>query len=155
MKNWYKEIGASINSTLSKLSAAKLLEELGISKYTQDQQCQRSGPVYSPHVNGWKSGTVFFTSNIIIFTNYDYYNSGYYNCLSSDLVNSFIFKTYSARCWMIPHSMYPKQECYPLEHCKPQSWELYGDTEKLYKNGVRYNQNIWIEVAVCFTPTLS
>uniref|UniRef100_K1PXP9 Uncharacterized protein n=1 Tax=Magallana gigas TaxID=29159 RepID=K1PXP9_MAGGI len=55
LKNWYKDIGANINSTLSKLSAAKLLEELGISKYTQDPQCQRSGPVYSPHVNGWKS----------------------------------------------------------------------------------------------------
>lgn len=66
LKNWYKDIGASINSTLSKLSAAKLLEELGISKYTQDPQCQRSGPVYSPHVNGWKSGNLSFTLYLIV-----------------------------------------------------------------------------------------
>lgn len=74
LKNWYKDIGANINSTLSKLSAAKLLEELGISKYTQDPQCQRSGPVYSPHVNGWKSGTPSFTPSwlFLVFSHYIY-----------------------------------------------------------------------------------
>ncbi|XP_062579219.1 uncharacterized protein LOC134241150, partial [Saccostrea cucullata] len=55
LKNWYNNIGASIGSQLSNLNAAKLLEELGIAKYTQEIPCQRAGPAYSPHVNGWKS----------------------------------------------------------------------------------------------------
>ena len=59
LKTWYQDIGASIGSELSRLSAAKLLEELGISKYLQNPPCQRAGPVYSPHVNGWKSGRLY------------------------------------------------------------------------------------------------
>ncbi|XP_062593831.1 uncharacterized protein LOC134255325, partial [Saccostrea cucullata] len=55
LKNWYNDIGASIGSQLSNLNAAKLLEELGIAKYTQEIPCQRAGPAYSPYVNGWKS----------------------------------------------------------------------------------------------------
>ncbi|XP_062616058.1 uncharacterized protein LOC134277763, partial [Saccostrea cucullata] len=54
LTNWYSGIGADIGSQLSTLDAAKLLEELGIAKYMKGVPCQRSGPVYSPAVNGWK-----------------------------------------------------------------------------------------------------
>lgn len=56
LTNWYNSVGAAIGSQLSKLNAAKLLEQLGIAKYKQEVPCQRSGPNYSPSDNGWKKG---------------------------------------------------------------------------------------------------
>lgn len=60
LTNWYNSVGAAIGSQLSKLNAAKLLEQLGIAKYMQDVPCQRFGPVYSPSDNGWKKGEAIF-----------------------------------------------------------------------------------------------
>eukprot|EP00105_Crassostrea_gigas_P044414 XP_019928562.1 PREDICTED: uncharacterized protein LOC105342368 [Crassostrea gigas] len=54
LTNWYNSVGAAIGSQLSKLNAAKLLEQLGIAKYKQEVPCQRFGPVYSPSDIGWK-----------------------------------------------------------------------------------------------------
>lgn len=56
LKKWYNSIGASFGSQLSTLNSAKLLDELGIAKYMQENPCQRSGSVYSPSINGWKKG---------------------------------------------------------------------------------------------------
>lgn len=56
LTNWYNNVGSALGSQLSKLNAAKLLEQLGIAKYMQEVPCQRFGPVYSPSDNGWKKG---------------------------------------------------------------------------------------------------
>jgi hypothetical protein len=41
---------------LTKMMAAKLLEELGLGHLLQDTQCQRSSSIYSPSIKGWKNG---------------------------------------------------------------------------------------------------
>lgn len=46
----------AVNSQLSKLNAAKLLEELGVAQFLNRDPCERSSTVYSPSVDGWKKG---------------------------------------------------------------------------------------------------
>jgi hypothetical protein len=60
LKKWYTDIGANIGSQLSRLNVEKMMEKLGIAKYIQETPCQTAGQKYSPHINGWKSGTFSF-----------------------------------------------------------------------------------------------
>lgn len=69
LTNWYNSVGSALGSQLSKLNAAKLLEQLGIAKYMQEVPCQRFGPVYSPSDNGWKKGQeiLYFVKLILCY----------------------------------------------------------------------------------------
>lgn len=56
LDNWYNTMQLAVNSQLSKLNAAKLLEELGVAQFLNRDPCERSSTVYSPSVDGWKKG---------------------------------------------------------------------------------------------------
>lgn len=56
LDNWYNTMQLALNSQLSKLDAAKLLEELGVAQFLNREPCERSSTVYSPSVDGWKKG---------------------------------------------------------------------------------------------------
>lgn len=56
LDNWYNTMQLALNSQLSKLNAAKLLEELGVAQFLNREPCERSSTVYSPSVDGWKKG---------------------------------------------------------------------------------------------------
>ena len=49
--------GYSPGQRLDAIAASMLLQDLGIADFlNSDQHCQRSGPTYSPSVEGWKTG---------------------------------------------------------------------------------------------------
>lgn len=56
LDNWYSTMQLAIGSQLSRLNAAKLLEELGVAQFLLREPCERSSTKYSPSVSGWKTG---------------------------------------------------------------------------------------------------
>lgn len=50
----------AIGSQLSKLNAAKLLEELGVAQFLKREPCERSSSMYSPSKDGLKTGLYCF-----------------------------------------------------------------------------------------------
>ena len=56
LNQWYDDNGITHGQQLSRLQASKLLQALEIAEFMQPNSCQRSGPTYSPSVQGWKSG---------------------------------------------------------------------------------------------------
>ena len=56
LSQWYVSNGLTLGSNLTTLEARTLLESLGVGHFLQDVGCQRTGSVYNPSVDGWKSG---------------------------------------------------------------------------------------------------
>ncbi|VDI41394.1 Hypothetical predicted protein [Mytilus galloprovincialis] len=59
LQSYISELSLPSKDQLTELMAAKLIEELGIGGLLQDTPCQRSSPVYSPSINGWKSVCIY------------------------------------------------------------------------------------------------
>ncbi|VDI38368.1 Hypothetical predicted protein [Mytilus galloprovincialis] len=55
LQSYINQLSLPSKDQLTELMAAKLIEELGIGGLLQDTPCQRSSPVYSPSINGWKN----------------------------------------------------------------------------------------------------
>ena len=56
LQSYLSKLSLPNKNDLTKMMAAKLLEELGLGHLFQDTQCQRSSSIYSPSNNGWKNG---------------------------------------------------------------------------------------------------
>lgn len=72
LDNWYNTMQLALNSQLSKLDAAKLLEELGVAQFLNREPCERSSTVYSPSVDGWKKGLYHLHIRLDIQLNFFY-----------------------------------------------------------------------------------
>ncbi|XP_076076025.1 uncharacterized protein LOC143046848 [Mytilus galloprovincialis] len=55
LQSYINQLSLPSKDHLTELMATKLIEELGIGGLLQDTPCQRSSPVYSPSINGWKN----------------------------------------------------------------------------------------------------
>ncbi|KAL3873935.1 hypothetical protein ACJMK2_037012, partial [Sinanodonta woodiana] len=53
LEGWLKENGYELGRSLMGLTASKLMEGLGLSRYLQDVPCNRSSHIYSPNIHGW------------------------------------------------------------------------------------------------------
>jgi len=67
LSEWMKDKGLQLGQSLSTALANRLLDELGLSPFMNDEQCDRYSGIYAGSVDGWNSkGTHAWNEKILM-----------------------------------------------------------------------------------------
>lgn len=67
LSEWMKDKGLQLGQSLSTALANRLLDELGLSPFMNDEPCDRYSGIYAGSVDGWNSeGTCVYKKKIFI-----------------------------------------------------------------------------------------